>query len=296
MSQTVVGIFNNAVDAEKAVDDLLSQGFTRDRIDIADQTAGYTDADRDRDDDGISGFFSSLFGDSDDTRRHTEAAKAGTVVTVHAQSREEAERAADILDDYGTIDVNERAGAYQDTSTTTDRDRVTSVEGDQKIDVVEEELQVGKRDVQTGGVRVRSRIVERPVEERVRLRTEHVHVERKPVDRPATEAEMANFKEGDIEVTEHAESAVVSKKARVVEEIHIDKDVEEHEEVVEDTVRGTEVDVEQIASDDRGAVRDNDPLTNERGVVDTDDDLTTTNDRRLTDEDDDLTNDRRGTL
>ncbi len=238
MSHTVVGIFNNVVDAEKAVDQLLSNGFSRSSIDIADHTTrdGYTDDDRDRDGDSIGGFFSSLFGDSDETRHHAEAAKEGTVVTVHATSNDEAERAADILDNYGTIDANERAGAQTETA---------NLDTDAKIDVVEEELEVGKRKVDTGGVRVRSRIVERPVEESIRLRSEHVDVERRPVNRKASEADLANFKEGTIEMTETAESAVVSKDARVVEEIHVDKTVEEHDEVIKDTVRSTEVDVEK---------------------------------------------------
>jgi uncharacterized protein (TIGR02271 family) len=242
MSHTVVGIFNNVVDAEKAVDQLLGSGFSREHVDIADHTTrdGYTDTDRDRDSDSIGGFFSSLFGDSDESKYHTEAAKQGTVVTVHATSEAEAERAADILDNYGTIDANEFAGARETTGT---------VDSDATIDVVEENLEVGKRQVNTGGVRVRSRIVERPVEEHIRLRSEHVNVERRPVNRPASEADLANFKEGTIEVTESAEKAVVSKEARVVEEVHVDKTVQEHDEVVKDTVRSTEVDVEKVAGD-----------------------------------------------
>ncbi|MGB3780603.1 MAG: YsnF/AvaK domain-containing protein [Tunicatimonas sp.] len=258
MSHTVVGIFNNVVDAEKAVDHLLSNGFSRGHIDIADHTDrdGYTDEHRDRDSDSIGGFFSSLFGgDSDDSRYHAEAASKGSVVTVHAQSKDEAERAADILDDYGTIDANQRAGARTETA---------NLDADAKIDVVEEELEVGKRKVDTGGVRVRSRIVERPVEESIRLRSEHVDVERRPVNRKASEADLANFKEGTIEMTETAESAVVSKDARVVEEIHVDKTVEEHDEVIKDTVRSTEVDVEKVAGDKRAALTEQERLAKDK--------------------------------
>ena len=246
MAQTVIGIFDKVTEAEQALNQLLEQGFSRDQVDIADHTAQGNTAAAD-DDDSIGGFFSSLFGsDSDDSRHHTDAAKAGTVVTVHATTREEAERAADILDDHGTVNVNERMNMSDDT--TTER---TSTDGDQTIDVIQEEMNVGKRDVKTGGVRVRSRIVERPVEETLRLRTEHVRVERNAVNRPATEKELASLKDSEIEVTEHAESAVVSKEARVVEEITIDKDVEEHDEVISDTVRTTEVDIEETESEDR---------------------------------------------
>ena len=99
---------------------------------------------------------------------------------------------------------------------------------------------------QTGGVRLRSRIVEKPVEASVRLREEHVTVQRTPVNRAASEADFKTFKEGEIEVTESAERAVVAKEARVVEEVSLGKQVTEREETIHDTVRNTEVDVEQI--------------------------------------------------
>ncbi|HEV2802921.1 MAG TPA: YsnF/AvaK domain-containing protein [Pyrinomonadaceae bacterium] len=117
--------------------------------------------------------------------------------------------------------------------------------GETTIPVVEEELQVGKREVERGGVRVESRVEEKPVTEEVQLREERVHVERRPVDRPVTDADAA-FREGTLEVTERAEEPVVSKTARVVEEVVVGKQVEEHTETVRDTVRRTDVDVQEV--------------------------------------------------
>jgi len=117
--------------------------------------------------------------------------------------------------------------------------------GETTIPVVEEELQVGKREVERGGVRVESRVEEKPVTEQVQLREERVHVERRPVDRPVTNADEA-FREGTLEVTERAEEAVVSKTARVVEEVVVGKQVEEHTETVHDTLRRTDVDVQEV--------------------------------------------------
>jgi uncharacterized protein (TIGR02271 family) len=114
------------------------------------------------------------------------------------------------------------------------------------IPVIEEELQVGKREVETGGVRVQSRITEKPVEEHVTLREEHVKVERHPVNREVSSSDLANFKEGEIDITTRSEEAVVAKQARVVEEVEIGKQVTEHQETVRDTVRHTDVDVEEI--------------------------------------------------
>ncbi|MCO6414862.1 YsnF/AvaK domain-containing protein [Siccirubricoccus sp. KC 17139] len=117
-------------------------------------------------------------------------------------------------------------------------------DGGEVIPLVEERLRVGKREAQQGRVRVRSYVVETPVQEQVQLRQEHVEVERRPVDRPATAADAAAFTERSIEATETSEEAVVSKEARVREEVRLRKQVEERTETISDTVRHTEVKVE----------------------------------------------------
>ena len=111
-----------------------------------------------------------------------------------------------------------------------------------KIDVVEEKLRIGKRDAEQGRVRVRSYVVETPVEEDVSLRAETVRLERTPVDRAVGAGEA--FVDRTIEATETAEEAVVSKEARVTEEISLEKSVDTRTETVRDTVRRTEVEVE----------------------------------------------------
>lgn len=119
---------------------------------------------------------------------------------------------------------------------------------EQAIPVVQEELQVGKREVNRGGVRVFSRVVEKPVEERVQLRDEKVSVERRPVNRNMSAGESAAFKENVIEVRETDEEAVVAKQARVVEEVVVRKDVGQRTETVRDTVRRTDVNVENLGA------------------------------------------------
>jgi uncharacterized protein (TIGR02271 family) len=118
------------------------------------------------------------------------------------------------------------------------------------IPVVEEQLNVGKREVQRGGVRIFSRTTERPVEENIELREERARVERRPVDRPATEADLGNaFQEKSVELRETVEEPVVAKTARVVEEVDVGKDVKTRTETVRDTVRKTDVDVEELPED-----------------------------------------------
>jgi uncharacterized protein (TIGR02271 family) len=114
------------------------------------------------------------------------------------------------------------------------------------IPVVQEELKVGKREVQRGGVRVFSRVVETPVNESVSLREEHVSVERRPVDQPISTADSTAFKEQSIEMRERAEEAVVQKSARVVEEVVVGKEATQRKENITDSVRHTEVQVEQL--------------------------------------------------
>jgi uncharacterized protein (TIGR02271 family) len=229
MSQTVIGIFQHADQAQEARTYLLANGFESSNIDLS---SGHN---------GISGFFKNIFDDEDDSASHIQAASTGTTVTVHTRSEQESLQAAQVLDNFGALDVN---GAAEKQTTATTGDTTGS------ISVIQEDLLVGKKEVQTGGVRLRSRIVERPVEETIRLREEHVHVERTPVNRVATEADFAAFQEGTIEVTEHAEIPVVSKEARVVEEVSLDKEASEREEIISDTVRHTEVDTEEINKND----------------------------------------------
>ncbi len=119
------------------------------------------------------------------------------------------------------------------------------------IPIIEEKVNIGKRTIETGGgVRVKKTVVEQPVEETINLKEEHVTVNRKTVDKPVQEGDLASFKEGTIELTESAEVPVVSKVAKVVEEVTIGKEVEEREQVIKETVRKTEVDVEDLKKKD----------------------------------------------
>ncbi len=115
------------------------------------------------------------------------------------------------------------------------------------IPVVEEELQVGKRKVETGGVQVTTSVKETPVETNVNLHSEKVKVQRHAVDRPVTDADAA-FKSGTIEMKETAEQAVVNKRARVIEEIVISKEGSDKTQTVKDKVRKTGVDVQNVAT------------------------------------------------
>ena len=101
-----------------------------------------------------------------------------------------------------------------------------------------------------------NRVEEQPVQEQVQLREEHVRVDRRPTDRPATEADLRAHDEV-IEVTEMAEVPVVGKTARVVEEVVVGKETTQRTETISDTVRRTDVNVEQLGTE-AGGVTDYD--------------------------------------
>jgi uncharacterized protein (TIGR02271 family) len=126
--------------------------------------------------------------------------------------------------------------------------------GNETIPVVREELQVGKREVETGRVQLRSRIREEEVSENVNLREEKVNIEREPTNRTATEDDL---REQSIEMRERSEVPVVNKDARVVEEVSLRKDVDERDETIRDTVRNTEIDIDK----DRDKQGPTDPRT-----------------------------------
>lgn len=118
----------------------------------------------------------------------------------------------------------------------------------ERIPVLEERLRVGKREVNRGSVRVRSYIVEEPVHQEVRLREEHVSVERRPINEPARPVVKGSpedlLQERTIEVSETAEQAVVGKEARVTEQVVVGKSTNERVESIDDTVRRTKVEID----------------------------------------------------
>ena len=148
-----------------------------------------------------------------------------------------------LMADAGTVGTGNVTG-YNDRDLT----GTTASTGEQVIPVVAEDLVVGKRQVQRGGVRVFSHVVSQPVSEQVSLRDEQIIVDRRPVDRAATEADL-NPESRSIELTATGEEAVVGKSSRVVEEVRVGKQAAEHVETVSDNVRHTEVDVEPIETE-----------------------------------------------
>ncbi|MBG0797449.1 YsnF/AvaK domain-containing protein [Methylocystis sp. L43] len=232
--EKIIGVFDSTAHAQAAVNDLVANGVPREAIETYNrQTRGREDG----------GFWSSLFGgqttnnDRDVYNRSIEAGR--DIVAVHVHERN-AKPVMAILERDGAIDIDERGDATAEASKPGARagDNVDSMK------LAREELTVGKRDVGGGRTRLRRYTVEEPVDESVQLRDEKVTLERRPVDRPVKSGEDV-FSEKTIEATERHEEPVVSKKARIVEEIALRKQAEERVVNVHDTVRHDEVKVEK---------------------------------------------------
>src|SRR5438105_4504886 len=276
---TVVAMFETYDRALAARDVLVSAGIDRSRIEILAQSGTAQDASfqYERNDEGIWGAIKRFFMPDEDTHVYAEGIRRGYAMLVVRTGVGDQEQIISLLESQDAVDVETHAANWRQSGWsgvheghTSWQNQRSSLAGGMKsaaatgasaglaatsaagraqeevIPVYEEQLRVGKREVGRGSVRVRSYVVEQPVQEQVHLREERVHVERRPVDRPADIAAgtAEPFRERTLEVTATAEEAVVGKEARVKEEIVVGKDAEERTETVSDTVRRTEVEID----------------------------------------------------
>ena len=105
--QTVVGVFEHTNQGQVAVEYLLDHQFNRDQIKISSRAADYKEADNDDHDSSVTNWFKSVFGNDNDAKTYSEAAKTGCVVTIQTSSVGEAERAAEILDMHGALNMKD---------------------------------------------------------------------------------------------------------------------------------------------------------------------------------------------
>jgi hypothetical protein len=119
MTQTVIGIFEDQPQAEAAVKALLALNFSKEDIDISlqDQVAGRGDVTDENNTLGsrIGNYFKSIFPDTNDALRYAAVAQQGIVVALHTESYEDAIKAADTMDQFGAINVDERARLLEDS-------------------------------------------------------------------------------------------------------------------------------------------------------------------------------------
>ncbi|HEY0130289.1 MAG TPA: YsnF/AvaK domain-containing protein [Allosphingosinicella sp.] len=263
MSRTVTALYDTRQEAEAARQRLAS-ALDVERVNIIDQNSGG----------GGGGSLGNLYLSNDDRHAYGEGLRrGGFLLCAEVESGEDHDRIIELLEQSAGVDLEERQQTWQKegwtpfsgqsasagATTGGTRQAMSGATGsgnvveEQRIPIVEEELRVGKREVTRGGARVRSYVREIPVEEQVTLREEHVSVERRPVQQQqgvqSTQNSEDLLQDREIEMRETSEEAVVQKVANVREELVVRKTAEEHVEQVSDTVRHTEVDVEEGAAD-----------------------------------------------
>jgi len=227
MPTSVIGLFDNSTVARKAVTELVKSGLDKKAVDVISDSSNISKLVDELVERGYA---------KERARQYAEAVKQGAALVAAEAEDDAADSALEILNRFearSPEEVIERGGREESEETET-------------AQVVEEELQVGKRQT-TGGKRLTTSTTEREVQQPVTLREEEVEVERHRVDRTlrSGEADQA-FEEKTIEMTEVSERPVVSKEARVKEEVVLRKQASEHQEVVKGTVRSTNVHVEDL--------------------------------------------------
>lgn len=280
MSRTLTALFDTRADAEAAKERLKASNVDVSHVHIHDQSSDGFSSAGDYSTDENKGFWAKLKDmtlPEEDRHSYEEGVRRGGCVLTAEVDGDQADEAARILEQSSSVDLDRRIDDWRksgwdhrpraasaataagmgtaaimhdrgvrtglgakDRTGVEDRNRMG---GEQRIPVAEERLQVGKREVDRGHVKVRSYVVDKPVHEEVSLRDENISVDRRPVDRPLTGNEDP-FRERTVEMTARGEEAVVGKQAHVREEVIVRKDAGEHVEKIDDTVRQTKVEVE----------------------------------------------------
>src|SRR4051812_40452402 len=261
--RTLTAMYDDRGAAEAARDRLVALGVPSGDVTIrgtgAGTTTGAASAEEDK---GFWASLADLFAPEEDRHAYAEGLRRGGYLLSARVPDGLEDRASDVLERSGAVDIDERAESWRQSGWTGHQAGAAGGSGSAAsagmrstaraggaadtagyasstgtagtsaaglgaagsattrdvaeggvVERAEEQLRVGKREVGGGRVRVRSYVVERPVEERVNLRQERVDIERRPVDRPVEPGD-AVFQEKEIEASERGEEAVVDKQAR----------------------------------------------------------------------------------
>src|SRR6516165_2528739 len=242
--QTIVAAFDTAAHAQAAVEALKAGGFHADDMSMFGGGLAQHEADV---------YTQSL-------------ERGGMVVSVRVPDSEVA-HATGILDIHRPIDVKDRAITTGLAPVAKVEAAVASIAAkpievvqkvavspklaeahDEVLRLAEEQLEVGKRMVETGRTRVRRFVTEREVSADVTLHEEHADVLRRAITDAKYIGEI-DWADATIEVRETAEQALVSKTARVVEEVGLRKIGSDHVETVHDKIRRQQVEIERLGPD-----------------------------------------------
>lgn len=272
VTRKITAIFESVASAERARAQLVSAGIPVSDISILHGGDSLEQEERQR----HRGWFSTLFGRNEDRAQYEESLQRGDYLLTAIVPERQADDVVRVLEQTDAVEFDRRAssgggdreltGEVRAEANAVDDDgsRAMSAQTGSEsaaaggsagsvrdteraaFPIVEEQIAIGKREVERGGVRVRSYVVETPVEQLVTLREQFVQVDRRPVNQRLAPGDVETaFQDRDVVVTEHAEEPVVAKQAVVREEVVVTKREAERAETVRDTLRRTEVEVDR---------------------------------------------------
>jgi hypothetical protein len=234
MTRTVIGLFDDRKEGERAYAALRNEGYAQADLDIL------TNDDQD-DVPKLANLRKNI--PSPDSDVYLEGVRQGGTIITASVADSSVGRATEILSNFNIVNIAKRAEELRKVDTKLElRD---AAKHDDVIDVIEEELQVGKEQVERGRLRIYNVVTEREVSQNVSLRDETIRVKRRPIDREvAITADL--FQARSFEMVEVDEIAKVSKTARVVEEVYLGKEVVDKIETIKETLRRQDVEIEEI--------------------------------------------------
>ena len=274
MDRIVTAVYPNRQEAEAAKAALQGAKVDADNIHIIDRHSE-TGAGRFDNDRGRYSYLRDSSIPGDELHTYHDALDRGETLVQARVDDADVTEAVRILEGggefgHGGIDLDEREKSYTDehrfgTRQAYNQDYASATEygEEESIDLVEERLRIGKRERDAGSLKVRSYVVEKPVEADVTLREEKVKLERHPANRVLSKGEAAaafGAAGKTVEVHARSEEAVIEKDAVLKETIDVEKIATERTKHVVDTIRETEVEIEgdpNLAADaDRDGLTD----------------------------------------
>ena len=259
LQETLVAVFDIGAQADAAVIALVRDGVAAGDIERH-ATAALTSSistPMERGD-----FWATLFGGEtshEQNEVYERTVRAGGEVMTVLMDERDAERIMTILEQFGPVDVGERAASFGLASSTptlpppVGYTPVAADTSEQTLQLSEELLAVGKRAVSRGATRLRRFVRTQAVEQTVTLRDERISVIRRAAA-PDTVTGPEAFVDRAIEMIETDEELVITKTARVREEVVLHKEITERIEIVREDLRREEIEVEKIGAATTAAV------------------------------------------
>lgn len=258
--EKIVTLYDTAQHAEAARHNLEAAGFSAGEISMINSKTLSLAGDKLRE----PGLWHRLFGRDIQSHEASVYGRAveggGCVLTVRVPENDVA-KATNILKSHQSVDLRERAMEQgflsresMPTATTATTTRPATMAagrsiGDEEVmRLAEEQLDVGKRQVQEGTTRVRRFVVETPVEAQVTLHEEHAQIIRRAITDSSFISDV-DWADKTIEVRETAEEPVINKSVHIAEEVVIRKEASDNVRTVKDKVRRQQVDVERVPGD-----------------------------------------------